>query len=233
MVSMSSDSESEDLLRILKRSEDLLLTVKSRFLVRPPAERLLLSIIDANPDAGTDMKSATWRNRREIRLKQAVRALFGGGVRATGQQRMSDQSALRWMASERYRDRFFEQVSNGPHPLFLPGSQSYKRYREIMGDSKFRSDRTLADQAAERHFGPFDEVADYDLKRSHSERLRRKWRDQSGFWNWDVLYNDYVDESIESKRLERCHALLRKRGIRTVRNDLAGMPANKRRSNVR
>ena len=78
-----------------------------------------------------------------------------------------------------------------------------------MGEFKFRSDRTLADQAAERYFGPFNEVTDYDQKRNHSERLQKKWREQRGFWNWDVLYNDYVDESMESDKSELCWASLK------------------------
>jgi hypothetical protein len=134
------------------------------------------------------------------------------------------------MASERYRDRFFEQVGSGKHPFFPPGSAPYESYVEKIGDFKLRSDRTLADQAAERYFGPFSNSTRYDHKGSHAERLRRKWRDQRGFCKWNELYNDYVDESIESDKVERCWDLLAKLGITTIPNDLAGLPIKKRLS---
>ena len=224
--------EDEGLMADPTESEEILQTAKRTFLIRPPAERLLLSIIDANPGTKTDVNGASWRKKREIRLKTAMEALSGLRVSAKGQQQMSDQKALSWMASERDRDRFFEQARSGNHPFFPPGSASYESYIEKMGDFKFRSDRTLADQAAERYFGPFTKSAVYDLKRSHSERLRRKWRDQRGFWNWNELCNDYVDESIESQKLTRCLDMLIELGITTVPNDLAGSPVKKRPSNA-
>jgi hypothetical protein len=116
--------------------------VKGPFLYPRPAERLLLSVIDANPDAGMDVTSAQWLKRRQVRLKKAVKELFGWAVSAKGEQEISDQAALWWMASERRRDGFNQRLFIGNHPFArLP---SYKTYIEKLGTKfKPRSDREL------------------------------------------------------------------------------------------
>jgi hypothetical protein len=202
------------------------LKFKRTILFRPPAERLLLSIIDANPDVGADINSAKWRRRREVRVKKAMKKLFGSDVNVQGEQPFSDQRALYWMASGRHQDRFKQQLLSGKHPFAR--SESVTNYTsKIPKGFKPRSDRKLASEAADKFYGPFEGASRDAHKQTHVERLRKKWMVQKHEWRDDLFFNDNIDDSMEQNILQRCWDTLEELGITTIANDLSGKPAQR------
>jgi hypothetical protein len=133
-------------------------------------ERLLLSFIDAHPRKGVQNLLEHVLHDREARLSTAMEALFNEKT----SPKLPDHAALRWMA---------EQYVRG---------QTMRFARDEYQASKVeaRSERQLA-QAASKKFYP--EITD------KSERLRKKWREQSEFWLAIIRYHEDVLEGIETQ----------------------------------
>jgi hypothetical protein len=152
-------------------------------------ERLLLSLIDAQPNPHVENLPDHVFHDRETRLRAAMDALFNERV----SYELSDHSALLWMAQQHVRDRTIR----------------YARGKFQASDVKPRSERQLAREASEKFY---PEITD------RSERLRDKWRQKKEFWLALARGHDDVLESVETEALGRIWVALAEAGLPVVPN---------------
>jgi hypothetical protein len=190
-------------------------TTGSRWEDRPIVERLLLSLIDANP--GPEFK-ASGKSRfaaRERRLKKAMSALFNVGTTAKGEQLQTDNRALWWMASQHHKGL---AGKSGRFTKFDAGGMN--------GHYSPRTERQLAKDASNYFHGPFDEnvPSQRQQRDSVAERLRKKWRQQRDLWLGSFLFSDNVDQLNDMHALIEIWVKLRAASIEVVPNWSDGDP---------
>jgi len=189
---------------------------------RSIVERLLLSVIDANPGPEAKASGKSRDVARERRLGKAMSALFNVGTTAKGEQVQTDSYALWWMASEHHKDlvkkNVVEAADSNPFAKFNRGRTG--------GQYPPRSDRQLALDAAKHLHGPIDKnaLSDLDLMKSVAERLRKKWAQQREYWMDHVRYSDDLDENDDMHILVSIWTTLQTAGIETVPNWTDGTP---------
>lgn len=162
-------------------------------------DKLLLVLIDANPDPDADKLSLLRAHkRREKRLAAAKDALFGADRPRGHPPNMVDvDRALRWMGQQRHDDRARSIMAQLPEPL-RPRWASDPNY-------KIRSTRTLATEATKKFHIFGSDVSD---------SLRRKFADQEDYWVSVAHYHDDVPDQMEWNDIVNIAEILGKHGIR-------------------
>jgi hypothetical protein len=148
-------------------------------------DKLLLAIIDAHPGQSTSRVSDV--KRREDRRRQALEALLGQS-HAEGRPRNSDETILKWIGNEHYKDRARRDMAKFKGEF----------------EPKVRSVHQLVKYAV-KHFG---------LPDNAGERLRKKLRGE-GTKRWlelAVLHDD-VPEQLDRNLLKSVQDVLARRGI--------------------
>ncbi|MEW9836577.1 hypothetical protein [Mesorhizobium marinum] len=145
-------------------------------------DKLILALVDAHPEASKGQASD--RKRRIERLREAKRALFGSG-NPEGRPLDSDETLLRWMGGEHYRDLAKREVVglNGAHTI--------------------RSDRQLVREA----------LAKFGHPESSHERLRKKFGHEKQKWLDAEMLHDDVPEALDHSALTSIQEVLARRGI--------------------
>lgn len=147
-------------------------------------DKLLLAIIDANPEpASSDVAAA---KRRGDRLRDARVALLGH-PNSEGRPLVSDEAVLRWIGSQHFKDRAQEATAKS-------------KGRAV---PKSRSGRKLVEAAA----------AHFHLPENAQERLRKKWRTTCQKWFEVAMYHDDVPEALEMNLLISVQKALSKEGV--------------------
>jgi hypothetical protein len=197
-------------------------TARPRWEDRSIVERLLLSLIDANPGRETELGGKSQIAARERRLRKAMSALFNVGMTAKGEQLQIDNRALWQMASEHHKDRVRQKTLNAAKPdeFGIQDTTGKKQsYRP-------RSERELAKEVANHFYGPFNEKVQADTQQRDgiAERLRKKWREQRELWLDSLLYSDNSGQLNDMRDLIDIWNVLRSAGIETVPNRADGNP---------
>jgi len=162
-------------------------------------EKLLLAIIDANPEPGDGaMSSVKKRNRRAERLRNAHEALFPSSPR--GRPDVNDRFVLRWIGAQLQHDRAFEGQQKLKKDMGTPPKSIQKR----------RSISILLEES-QKKFG---------FPRSELSRLRKKFEDQVDYWTSVEETHDDVAESIEMQKLETIRDILQELRISLVLDNL-------------
>jgi hypothetical protein len=199
-------------------------TKTTRWQDRSIVQRLLLSLIDANPGPEAKASGKSRFNARERRLKDAMRVLFNESTTIKGEQAQIDSRALWWMATQHHNDLFKKKVveagDSGPFAKYN-GSKIGGRYPS-------RSDRQLSLEAAKRFHGPVvkNSLSDRDRINREAERLRKKWRQQRVFWMDLIKYSDDDQETDDLHILINIWTALQAAGIETVPNSTNGTPVS-------
>lgn len=150
-------------------------------------DKLLLALIDAHPEPEqAAFSQVTATKRRRDRLREARLALFPG-LNTEGRPPDPDNTILRWMGAEHYRDIVRRNMA-AANADKLP---------------KIRSDRQLADEARKQFGEP----------RSSTERLRGKFGVQRKRWLNVAIHHDDVPEQLDHNLLREIADILVKHGI--------------------
>lgn len=147
-------------------------------------DKLLLAVIDGNPEPTTSDVAAA--KRRGDRLRAARSALLGQS-NAEGRPLVSDDAVLRWIGSQHYRDRARRDLAKIAHQT-MP---------------RARSDRKLIEAAVER----------FRLPDNAQDRLRKKWRTTRQKWLDVAIYHDDVPETLEMNLFQSVQKALSSDGV--------------------
>jgi len=175
-----------------------------------PLEKLLLAIVRAHPSA--DGKTDTQR------LNTAMKALVGHKASPNPAPGDRDDRALLFMGRERHCDEANRDL------YYI--TRQLKPSKAASEPPKVRSDKALAELAADHYFDFPNEEARYAVVNRLREKfsgsyMRKQGKGESvdfvATYKYRAVEHDYIQESLEAEALARVCAELQEWGVATKR----------------